>query len=265
MSFLLVAEMDPVAGCQRNNVKDKLSRDKPVYSVTVQLVRSIVIASIARTVGFDSIYIDLERSGISLDAAAQICVACLGLGIARFVPVPSVEPHFVGCMPSASGTIAPHLRSAEDAKVIVRAAKYPTLKKRSLAGMLLQLHSRTFLAAELNDTTMVVTMFECAEALAAFDEIAVVPGIDILFIGTNDLCSSLGIPSEPDHELVRDGYRRAFAAYRTHNKTLGIGGLASRPDLTKHFVTLRARYVPMGTDLSFLAGASRQKREQGAL
>jgi 4-hydroxy-2-oxoheptanedioate aldolase len=41
---------------------------------------------------------------------------------------------------------------------------------------------------------MVLIMIESAEALAEVDAIAAVEGVDLLFIGTNDLCSSLGIP-----------------------------------------------------------------------
>ena len=260
--------MDSPDGRLRNSVKDKLARNEPVYSMTVRLVRSIEIASIARTAGFDSIYIDLEHNGFSLDTAGQICLACLGLGVVPFVRVPSTEPHFIARVldSGALGIIAPHLQSAEDAKAIVRAAKYPPLGDRSLAGMLPQLSYRTLPAAEanqqLNDATMIVAMIESPEGLAAVDEIAAVPGVDILFIGTNDLCSSFGVPGQLDHELVQDAYRRTLEACRTHGKVLGVGGLASRPDLIRKYVALGARYVSTGTDLAFLMGAAAQKRKE---
>jgi 2-keto-3-deoxy-L-rhamnonate aldolase RhmA len=254
----------------QNNVKEKLARDEPVYSMSVRLVRSVEIASIAYTAGFDSLYVDLEHNGFSLDAVGQICLACLGLGIAPFVRVPSTDPHFVGRVldSGALGIIAPHLRSAEDAKALVRATKYPPHGERSLAGMLPQLHYRALPAAEatqqLNDATMVVAMIESPEGLAAVDDIAAVPGVDILFIGTNDLCSSLGISGQLDHELVRDAYRRALDACRMHNKVLGVGGLASKPELIRKYIALGARYVSAGTDLSFLIGAAIEKRKQVA-
>jgi 4-hydroxy-2-oxoheptanedioate aldolase len=254
-------------GRLRNNVKDKLARDEPVYSIAVRLVRSIEIASIARTAGFDSIYIDLEHSSLSRDTAGQICMACLGLGIAPFVRVPSADPHVIAQVldSGALGIIAPHVQSAENARAIVRAAKYPPLGQRSLAGMLPQLHYRALPAAEanhqLNDATMVIAMIESPEGLAAVDEIAAVAGVDILFIGTNDLCSSLGISGQYDHDLVQDAYRRTLEACRRHNKVLGVGGLASRPDLIRKYVALGARYVSAGTDLSLLVGAAVQKRK----
>jgi len=56
----------------RNNVKDKLARDEVVASMTVRLVRDIGIARIARTAGFDSLYVDLEHSSFSLETTGQI-------------------------------------------------------------------------------------------------------------------------------------------------------------------------------------------------
>jgi len=260
--------MDSAEGRLRNNVKEKLGRNEPVYSMTVRLVRSVEIASIARTAGFDSIYIDLEHNGFSLETAGQICMACLGLGIAPFVRVPSTDPHFIARVldSGALGIIAPHVQSAEDAKAVVRAAKYPPLGERSMAGMLPQLHYRALPATEanqqINDATMIIAMIESPEGLASVEEIAAVPGIDILLVGTNDLCSSLGIAGQLDHQLVHDAYQRMLKACQAHKKVLGVGGLAARPELIKKFVALGARYVSTGADLSFLVAAATQKRNQ---
>jgi 2-keto-3-deoxy-L-rhamnonate aldolase RhmA len=65
----------------------------------------------------------------------------------------------------------------------------------------------------LNETTMVIVMIESAEALAAVEEIAAVEGVDLLLIGTNDLCSSLGIPGQLDHNLIRNAYARSIEAW----------------------------------------------------
>ena len=53
----------------RNHAKEKLANGRPVFSMTVRLVRTVDIASIAYTAGFDSVYIDLEHSSFPLDAA----------------------------------------------------------------------------------------------------------------------------------------------------------------------------------------------------
>src|SRR3954465_12148012 len=96
----------------RNNVKEKLARDEVVASMTVRLVRTIEIARIARTAGFDSLYVDLEHSGFSLEPFGQICMPAVEAGIAPFVRVPANTPDYI-CRVlegGALGIIAPHVR-----------------------------------------------------------------------------------------------------------------------------------------------------------
>jgi 2-keto-3-deoxy-L-rhamnonate aldolase RhmA len=252
----------------RNTVKDKLARDQVVTSMIVRLVRSVEIAQIAKTAGFDSFYIDMEHNSFSFDTTGQLCMAGLAAGIAPFVRVPSIAPHYISRAldGGALGVIAPHIHSARDAEGVVRAAKFAPLGDRSIAGGLPHLQFRTFSTTEtieaLNEATMVVVMIETAEALAAVDEIAAVEGVDLLLIGTNDLCSSLGIPGQFEHDKVRDSYSKAMGACRKHGKHLGVGGLSAHPSLARDFVKLGARYVSTGTDLSFLLGAATAKAKQ---
>jgi len=260
--------MNTSDGIPRNVMKEKLARGEPVFSMIVRLVRSVEIASIARTAGYDSLYIDLEHNSFSLDTAGQICIAALAMGVTPLVRVPNIDPHYIARVldGGALGVIAPHIQSASDAEAVVRAAKYPPLGARPASGALPHFNFRTVPAVEthrlLNEATMVVAMIESVDALAAVDEIAAVNGVDMPFIGTNDLCNSLGVPGELDHQLIRASYNRTFEACRRNNKQLGIGGLASRPDLVKQFVEMGARYVSAGSDLAFLMGAAAAKIKQ---
>ncbi|MGB6797348.1 MAG: aldolase/citrate lyase family protein [Xanthobacteraceae bacterium] len=251
-----------------NSVKDKLARDQVVASLIVRLVRSVEIAQIAKTAGFDSFYIDMEHNSFSFDTTGQLCMAGLAAGIAPFVRVPSIAPHYISRAldGGALGIIAPHIHSARDAAEVVRAAKFGPLGDRSIAGGIPHLQVRPFSTVEtvnaLNAATMVVVMIETTEALAELDEIARVEGVDLLLIGTNDLCSSLGIPGQLEHGMVRDAYAKAIQTCRKHGKHLGVGGLSNYPGLTAEFVNMGARYVSTGTDLSFLLGAATAKAKQ---
>jgi hypothetical protein len=73
----------------RNVVKEKLDRNEVVASMTVRLVRGVEIARLAKTAGFDMIYIDLEHSTMTLEATGQICQAALSAGLAPMVRVPA--------------------------------------------------------------------------------------------------------------------------------------------------------------------------------
>jgi 4-hydroxy-2-oxoheptanedioate aldolase len=252
----------------RNTVKDKLAQNQVVASMIVRLVRTVEIAQIAKTAGFDTFYVDMEHNGFSFETTGQLCVAGLAAGIAPFVRVPSISPHDISRAldGGALGVIAPHMHSAREAARVVRAAKFAPLGDRSIAGGLPHLQFRTFPATEtisaFNEATMVLIMIESAEALAEVDAIAAIEGVDVLFIGTNDLCSSLGIPGQLDHDKVRNAYAKAMDSCRKHGKHLGIGGLSAHPKLVSDFIKLGARYVSTGTDLSFLLGAATAKAKQ---
>jgi len=234
----------------RNTVKEKLARDELVLSMIVRLTRGIEIASIAQTAGFDSLYVDMEHNSFSLDATGQICMAAQAVGVTPMVRVPSLSPEVI------ARTLDAGVPSATEAAAVVRAAKFAPIGERSLPGPMPQLRFRSFPAAEtmaaMNDATAVVMMMESREALEDVEAIAAVEGVDLLLVGTNDLCRSLGIAGQYDHPMVKEAYARTIAACRRHGKHAGIGGLGSRPDLMQAIVGMGARYVSLGNDLTFL-------------
>lgn len=252
----------------RNPVKEKLARGEVVASMTARLVAGVEIVRIAKTAGFDTLYIDLEHSSFSIETAGQICLMALEAGIPAFVRVPANTPEYISRVldGGALGVIAPGVRTAAEARAVVAAAKYPPAGERGLAGGLPQLGFRTLPANQtmpaLNDATMVIVQFESKAALDAMEEIVAVDGVDLVLMGTNDLTADLGIPGEYDHPKVRDAYERTLAACRKRGKHVGVGGLGSRPDLVAQYVKMGARYVSTGTDLAFLVAACTQRAKQ---
>ena len=217
-----------------NPLKDKLARGELAASMTVRLVSSVEIVRIAKTAGFDAIYIDLEHSAFSIETTGQISVMALEAGIPALVRVP--------------------------------AAKYPPLGARGMSTGLAHLGFRSVPAKEalpkMNDATMVIVQLESAAGLEAIEDIVAVDGVDMVLIGTNDFLADLGRPGEYDHPKVREAYERTIAACRKHGKYAGVGGLSSRPDLVQQFVSLGARFVSTGTDLGFLLAACMERAKQ---
>ncbi|MDH6291342.1 HpcH/HpaI aldolase family protein [Rhodococcus opacus] len=236
--------------------------------MVVRVVSSIEIVGVAKACGFDSFYVDMEHSPISLDTTSQICIAALAAGIAPFVRIPSADPHVIARVldGGALGIIVPHVQDAEQARQAVAAAKFSPLGNRSVTVGVPHLGygPRSVVEArrEMNDATMVVAMIETWDAVQKADEIAAVEGVDILLIGTNDLTSELGLDGQFDHTRVDEAYRTVLAATARHGKTTGVGGLASAPELVAKYVALGARYVSSGADLSFMLSAGRTKAAQ---
>jgi 2-keto-3-deoxy-L-rhamnonate aldolase RhmA len=251
-----------------NPLKDKLARGEVAASMTVRLVSSVEIVRIAKTAGFDAIYIDLEHSAFSIETTTQISVMALEAGIPALVRVPARTPEIIQRVldGGALGVIAPGIRSAGEARAVVAAAKYPPIGARGLSTGLAHLGFRSVPAAEalprMNQATMVIVQFESAAALAAVEEIVAVDGVDLVLIGTNDFLADLGRPGEYDHPKVHEVYERTIAACRRCGKHVGVGGLGSRPDLVQKYVAMGARFVSTGTDLGFLLAACTERAKQ---
>jgi 4-hydroxy-2-oxoheptanedioate aldolase len=236
--------------------------------MTVRLVSSVEIVRIAKTAGFDAIYIDLEHSSFSIETTGQISVMALEAGIPALVRVPARTPEYISRVldGGALGVIAPGVRSPEEAQQVVAAAKYPPLGARGMSTGLAHLGFRSTPPAEalpkMNQATMVIVQLESAAGLAAIESIVAVEGVDMVLIGTNDFLADLGRPGEYDHPKVREAYERTIAACRKHGKHCGVGGLSSRPDLVQQYVAMGARFVSTGTDLAFLLGAAADRAKQ---
>ena len=258
---------EPLSAILRNHMKEKLAAGGVVASMTVRLSRSIEIAQIARTAGFDSIYVDLEHNTLSIDTACQICIAAQQIGLTPLVRVPANTPEYIGRVldGGAMGVITPHIRSAAEARAMVDLIKFPPLGSRSAGGGLSHYGYRSYpgaeIAAAMNEASSLVVMLETAAALDNVEEIIAVDGVDMLLVGSNDLCSELGITGQFDHPKLRDAFARCIAAARAAGKHVGVGGLAAREDLMRQFVQMGARYVSTGTDLVFLLGACAAKAD----
>src|SRR5437868_14209541 len=167
--------------------------------MTVRLSRSIEIARIGKTAGVDMLYIDLEHSPLTMEATGQSCLSCLDIGIVPAVRVPANTPEYISRILDAGalGVIAPHVRTAAEARAVVKAAKLPPLGERSNTGIFPHLQYRSFPAEEtckaINEATIVIVQFESADCLERADEIIAGQGVDIVLGGLHDMLGDVGL------------------------------------------------------------------------
>ncbi|KAM0332347.1 hypothetical protein ACHAQA_002624 [Verticillium albo-atrum] len=255
-----------------HSLREKLLRDEVASTLSIKLVKSVEIVGIAKTAGFDGILIDMEHSSFDLETTNQLCVAALYAGISPIVRAPSKDPFFVSRIldGGALGVIVPHIRSVQDARDVVAAAKFQPIGHRSSTNGLPHHQFRSIPAKVSNPVTnaatLVIPMIETLEALELVDEIAALEGVDSLLIGTNDLTAEMGIPGDYENPRVTEAYQRTIDACRKHGKWVGVGGLHSRLDLVEKFCAMGARWVMAATDGPLvLGGASKRGLEMAAL
>jgi 4-hydroxy-2-oxoheptanedioate aldolase len=95
----------------------------------------------------------------------------------------------------ADGVLVPYINTAEEARQAVSCCKYPTAGTRSVYFPQRSMNKAGLLgyAGASNDNTIVALQVETADCIKNIDEIAAVPGVDLLFLGQNDLCMSMGL------------------------------------------------------------------------
>lgn len=229
--------------------------------VGVRAVRGIEVAKVMKTAGFDFLFIDLEHGPLSVETAYAISVAALDAGIAPLVRVPQMDLRLATrCLDGgALGIVVPHVDTADEARTIVDALRFAPIGHRSIAGGYPQFGFGAMPVIDamqaMNDATLVVVMLETPQAIENADAIAAVPGIDVLLIGSNDLCIEMGIPGDLGNPLLASAIDKVVEACGRHGKWPGLGGVYGRAQL-QPYVARGMRFILAGNDLGLLMAAA---------
>ncbi len=104
-----------------NPARERLERGELAVGLGLRHVRSVEIARMLRSSGYDWLFIDLEHSAMSIETAAQIAVAGLDAGIAPLVRVPADQFWLATRLLDAGalGIVMPHVNTPDEARAIV--------------------------------------------------------------------------------------------------------------------------------------------------
>lgn len=247
-----------------NAMKNKLQAGSNVFSFNIVSSRYTAVPGIAKECGFDWLFIDTEHNTMDLDTVSAICIAALPIGITPVVRVAGPESfHATRVLDGgAQGIIVPHVNSAEEARRVVDNCKFPDIGQRSVTAPAPQLGFEAMPAAEaipaLNATTFIIVMVETPQSLENLDEIAAVPGIDCILIGTNDLAATMGIPGQIGHERIVDAYAKVIAACEKAGIYPGMGGVYDHA-LMETYLAMGIRVAQGGSDTALMISAGKER------
>ena len=253
-----------------NHALRQLRAGKLAIGMGVNLARTVNVAQLARTAGFDWLFIDCEHSSLDLDTAAQLSSASLAVGITPVVRVAGLEHWHASRVldNGAQGIVFPHIDTREQAERAAGACRYPPIGKRSMGGALQQIGFAPMpvgdAARAVNEETLVVVMIESPQGVENCEAIAAVKGVDALLIGTNDFCFECGIPGQFNDPRVIEAYKKVIAACRKHGKFPGMGGMYT-PELLERHIGMGVQLILSGSDFSMLqqAGTARSTLIRG--
>lgn len=217
-------------------------------------------AELCATAGFDWLLVDGEHGPNDLRSTLAILQAVAPHPSHPVVRVPHGDAALIKQVLEIGATtlLVPMVETAEQARGLVRAMRYPPQGLRGVGSGLAR--SSRWSAypnylKEANERVCLLVQVETADALARIDEIAAVDGVDGVFIGPSDLSASMGYIGEPGHPDVRAAIEAAIARILAARKAPGI--LAVDEALAQHYIGLGARFVAVGVDATMLAKATR--------
>jgi 2-dehydro-3-deoxyglucarate aldolase len=223
-------------------------------------------------VGFDWLLIDAEHSPLNVETLQTMVLMTQRGGTPAIVRVPWNEPGLIKQVLDlgAEGVMVPMVNSAEDARRVVDAARYPPGGRRGWGpraaadfGRRTEAYSR-----EANERINVFIQIEHIEAVRNLDEILAVPGLDGAYIGPGDLSFSMGMPGDWYNPELIATIQAACRKIRAAG--VAPGGAADGPvEHVLRWLEWGAQFVTVGADYGFmqeaaekLLGDLRRAREQ---
>ena len=148
--------------------------------------------------------------------------------------------------------LVPMVDTAEQARAVVQATRYPPQGIRGMAGARASRWGRVAdYGHQANEQICVLVQAETHTALDNLDAIAAVEGVDGVFIGPADLSASMGHIGEQDHPRVRAAIEDAFVRILRAGKAPGI--LMADDALARRYIALGGVFVAVGLDGNLLA------------
>ncbi|MPY88638.1 MAG: hypothetical protein GEU99_12020 [Luteitalea sp.] len=223
VAFLTIASpsargQQPAAARTYNTVKQKLAQGQKVVGATVSIPGPEIYCAVANA-GFDFTWIEMQHSPLTYQDVARMLMACKGAPAIPFIRVPDATEGDIqkATDVGALGIIVPMVDTVEKARAAVKFAKYPPIGRRSQGGGQYGALWGDRYRQTANENIMIVAMIENPAGVEIADQIAAVPGIDVLFVASTDLGSFSGRrQGDPQYEaLVARAQQAAQKAGRT--------------------------------------------------
>jgi 2-dehydro-3-deoxyglucarate aldolase/4-hydroxy-2-oxoheptanedioate aldolase len=185
------------------------------------------IGHILKAAGCDFVLVDMEHSGIGLEAIKSLLRYLEAAELPAIIGLPTREPFHISRVldVGAEGVMSPMVTSAKDVREAVRLAKFPPQGERAVS---IQVgHDRYApspvreMLANTNERTVYFAKIENAAAVEDIEQIVAVEHLDGLWLGHYDLSASLGIAGQFDNTTFKKAVSRVVATCLARNLSLG--------------------------------------------
>ncbi|MEA2526914.1 MAG: 2-dehydro-3-deoxy-L-rhamnonate aldolase [Thermomicrobiales bacterium] len=238
---------------RENGVKRTLAEGGHAIGTMVFEFNTTGIGRAAAAAGAEFVIFDMEHTGWSIETIRMLVATTRAADTVPMVRVPATQYHLLSrpLDVGAMGLMVPMVEDVEQAKLIVRSAKYfPEGGRGTAFGVAHDDYTGGDVTAKMasaNAEIMLIAQIETAKGVENAEAIAAVDGIDCLWIGHFDLTQSLGIPAQFDHPRFQEAVDTVVAACNAHGKVAGI--MAGSVDVGREWIRRGFRAVAYWGDV----------------
>ena len=232
-----------------NAIRDRWARGEPASCLWIDIGWPVSVEALAK-LPYDSFTLDLQHSLIDRGTAVNVLQALsLGGGV-PLVRVTRNDPAEIGFVLDAGayGVICPQIETAAECKRFVDACRYGPRGTRSWGPTRGLLYGGADYFAEYEKQILKIALIETVKGVSNMAEIAATPGLDMLYVGPNDLTIDYGgaptyIATDP---RVIGAMDRSITLAKEHGITAGTyaGSLeVARTAIAKGFQLVSLGYA----------------------
>src|SRR3954452_694422 len=245
---------------RENRLKTALASGKAVHGPIMEEIRTVGVVKYLAMAGHDFLWFDTEHNFLDWETLVTLVQMSIASDIVPLIRITDLSYPLVARAldTGAYGVIIPRVDTREEVEQAVSFAKYPPLGRRGAGGQARNAYmARDVRSAieEGNNLTMVIVQVESKEAVDRLEDMASVPGVDVVCIGPQDLSISLGVHGEFEHPLFLETVERIVAACSKHNVPVGI--VSREANTFKRWHEMGIRFLVCGSDGSLLLQAAR--------
>ena len=236
------------------NLKERIRSGEAVHGCWINLA-STVSAEIVGQAGFDWLLLDLEHGAGDVAILYQQLQALSASSSTPIVRIDNLSRPKVQRIldAGATGIMFPQIQSSQEADEAIRMMYYPPRGGRGMAKMVRATAYGRFASEYIQNiekNLVGVIQIETPSAMENIDAIASTSGVDVLFVGPNDLSLSLGIFGQFNHPLYQEAIRNVAIAAKKHGKMTGV--LLQDVNEYEMYYGLGYRFLACGADSAFV-------------
>lgn len=186
-------------------MKEKMRLGQTVYGTFIQYSVNPAVVDAIPDNSLDFVIVTAEHNALDLAEFLPLRYALAAKGIACLARTHSRDPDDVSKVcDSFDGVVVPYVEDVQHARRLAAAAVYRPLKGKALdqvldGGAWPSEKSRKYAFEERCANTVFVPMIESVLAVENLEAICSIQGVNAVFVGPNDMTTSMGIPNEYDH------------------------------------------------------------------